>query len=591
MRRIRVDVLVALLILGAHTYLVWGNTGIFWGDIGRWSHEVERFARGELPYRDFQWHYPPFGLWLEGGAARVLGTDRTPLTVITTSLALLLVVASVQFTRQVLDRTDAAVVAVSLVLAFAYAQTVGAPVPLGVYSPAALVGTLCMANAARLFLKSLSADEGRDADWMALFAALAVLSKQDFWLPAAYMVGTTFLRSRRPGAVAISASVFLVGVAIIVWTAGVGILLSLAGGFGHARLAGGQGFPSWERLTIDLFTLSLVGAVVSAMASVARRRLLILPLAVFGGMAAVTGGLHIAFSMRTLLPEADALTTPTQNALSYHLQAGGSLVRPAIGWLRERASRTPIPVFLAPLLLLATALRWKKLPQPRRAAVALLLGLAIAIRARRAFEGTEWFEFLLTLPIMLASFELLLGLEEVPLRRFRTMSVGVLALLAVWAYSALGRGPGTVRWYPAAETIRGVVHWKPSEVRDYRLLLAAVDSIDPSRTRPLFGFGFSGGFNYWLKRRNPFPVTQDFYFSAFDADAVLATRPPGLLLIDQHVLEDGSFGAATFDWRSWEQPRVAAPYRWYDRPRFDRLRTGCAPIPLGRTIFQLYACP
>lgn len=35
MRRIPRDLVLALLILGAHTMAVWGYTGLFWGDIGR----------------------------------------------------------------------------------------------------------------------------------------------------------------------------------------------------------------------------------------------------------------------------------------------------------------------------------------------------------------------------------------------------------------------------------------------------------------------------------------------------------------------------------------------------------------------------
>ena len=591
MRRIRVDLTVALLLLAAHTLAIWGYTGVFWGDIGRWSHEVERFALGELPYRDFQWHYPPFGLWLEGGAARLLGTDLAQLSTITTTLAALLVVTFVYYSRDVLDRADAVVVAICVVLAFSYAQTVGAPLPMGLYSPAALVGALCIANTARLFLKGLATNSSRDAEWMALFAALAVLSKQDFWIPAAFLVGASTWRSRRLGPAVVSATVTAVGVALIVWTAGAHMLLPLAGGFGHAKLAGGQGFPSWERLTVDMFALALVSGVFLLLATLVCGKRFLRPMVAAGVVAMLMGGLHIVASMNTVLPPADGLSNPTQNALAYQLKAGTSLLRPAIGWLRERVSRTPIPVSLPPLLLLFTALRWGKLPHPRRTTVALLLGLAIAFRARRAFEGTEWFEFLLTLPIVLASVELLLGLPDVQWRRLRTATYGTLAVLAVWAYAALGRGVGTGRHYPAATTLRGTVHWKPTEVQDYQRLLATLDAIDPARARPLWAFGFSGGFNYFLRRRNAFPFTQDFFFSAFNADSVLRQRPPGLFLLDHHVLEDGSFGVAGFNWRSWEQGRVAAPYAPYDRPRFDRLRAGCPAVAMDSTMFQLYACP
>ncbi|MEQ1692447.1 MAG: hypothetical protein ABMA00_14235 [Gemmatimonas sp.] len=591
MRRIRADVLVALLLLSAHTLAVWGHVGVFWGDIGRWSHEVERFAHGELPYRDFQWHYPPLGLWIEGGVARLLGTDLAQLSTITTTLAALLIVTFVCYTREVLERADARVVAICVALTFSYAQVMGAPLPLGLYSPATLVGALCIANAARLFVKSLSSNARRDALWMALFAALAVLSKQDFWIPAAFLVGASTLRSRTLGPAAVSATITALGVTVIIWTAGADVLLPLLGGFGHARQAGGQGFPSWERLTVDVFALALVSGTFLFLCSVVGGKRFLLPLGAAGIVALLTGGLHVYFSMRTTLPLPGELRTPTQNALAYHINAGTSLLRPSIGWLAKRVSRTPIPVALPPLLLLFTALRWRTLPHPRRTVIALLLGLAISVRARRAFEGTEWFEFLLTVPVVLASAELLLNLTEIQRRRLRRLTCGTLAFFAGWSYVALGRGWGTGRHYPAFETLRGTVHWKPAEDGDYRNLLATLHAIDSTRQRPLFAFGYSGGFNYFLRRHNPFPFTQDFFLSAFNADSVLQQRPRGLILIDHRFLDDGSFGAPAFNWRRWEQGRVPAPYAAYDRPRFDRLREGCPAVATKSAMFRVYACP
>lgn len=592
MRRVRWDLVAAVGLVVVHIITVWGYTGLWWGDIGRWSHEVERFAAGELPYRDFQWHYPPLGLWVEGYAARLLGTDRGPLRVINSILAILIVLVWVRYLRQVATRAAVGLLAVSLILALAYAQRIGAPLPMGLYSPGLIVGTLCIALAVTEFLRSLEPGQERAAIWMGAFAGLAVLSKQDFWIPAAFLVATVTIRSRRLGPAAVSAAVTAAGVAVVVWTAGIGILLPLAGGFGHAELAGGQGFPSWERLTVDFFVVALVCGSYALLVSIATRRLQVGPLLACGAVAAATGGLHLYQSMATVLPPAGELLTPTQEALAYQLRNGDPLFRPALGWLRRRVTQNPLPLALPPLLLVLLARRWRTLPDPRRTMIALLLGFAIAFRARRGWWGTEWSEFLFTLPVLVIGAEMLLALPEAERRRLRAATVVVLALGALWANNEFGRGIGTDYYYPeATTTLRGKVHWRPEMARDYRHLLATVDRLDPSRQRPLFAFGVTGGINYFLKRRNPFPYTQDFYFSAFDPDSVLRRVPPGLILVDNPFLEDGSFLEADFDWDDWGGDRVAAPYGPYDRPIFNRLLNGCRLVPPDSSLFRVYDCP
>ncbi|MEO6445541.1 MAG: hypothetical protein ABIZ91_19910 [Gemmatimonadaceae bacterium] len=590
MKKVRWDLTAALLLITLHIIAVWGYTGVFWGDIGRWSHEVERLAHGEMPYRDFQWHYPPLGLWLEAMAARVIGTDRAQLSAIASSFAVLIVLTSVRYARQVQQRTDAALVAVGLVLALAYAQRIGPPLPMGLYSPGFIVGTLFIALAASFFVKSLDSEEPRAEDWMGFFAALAVLCKQDFWIPAAFMVGTSVIRSRRLAPAIISAAVTAVGVAVIIRLGGVGILLPLAGGFGHAEVAGGQGLPSWESLTVDLLVLSLVCGTYALLASLVARRVYWRPLVVCAVVAAAFGGLHLYMSLQVTLPAAGEFARPTQSAMAYQLRRGESLLRPAIGWLRQRLGQDPLPVALPLLLLVAMARRWQSLPAPRRATVAILLGLAFALRARRGFQGTEWFEFLFTLPVVLVAAEMLLAWPDASRRRLRHATVAVLAVAAVWANWEHGRGAGTKRYSPETTlTLRGPMHWKQGEARDYHALLSTLNALDSTGQRPAFAFGVSGGLNYFLKRRNPFPFTQNFFFSAFNVDSILQHRPDGVILIDNRMVGAGSFAA--FDWRRWEGRRVSAPYEPYDRPRFDRLKAGCRAIPNDSTPFRVYDCP
>lgn len=589
----RGPLLAALTVLALHVLQVWGYTTPFWGDLGRWSHEVERFASGEQPYRDFQWHFPPLGLWVEGGLARLLGTDGVSLAVITVLLATLVVIPFVAYVRSVTGRHDVPLVVVCMLFALSFAQTNAAPLPMGHYSPAVLVGAGCIGSALAMFARDLEAQRPGQQMWIGLASGLAVLAKQDFWLPAALVVAITVVRHRQLTAALTSMVIVSIGTALVVATAGAGILLPLAGGFNHAAMAGAQGFPSAERVVVDLFALSLIGGVFALLASVAFRRVLWPFLAGAALLGVLTGGLHVAMTMRTVVPPEGALLTPAQQMISEVMDSGRPMLRPAFGWLRLRVGETPLPVLLTPLLLAIVAVRWRHLPASRRVPIAALLGVAIALRARRAFEATEWFEFLFSVPVAFATVELLLAERTAEWGRLRAYVLVALAPLAAWAVHAHGRGWGTRRYWPdETQTLRGTYHWRPNEARDYRQVLAAVDAIDPSRRRPLLAFGYTGGWNYFLRRRNPYPFTQDFFFSAFPADSILAApRPPGLILIDFPLLDHMSFASGGFSWRRWEQRRRDAPYATFDRPRFDRLREGCAPVATDSTVFRVYSCP
>jgi len=598
----RGDMVVALVLLAAHTVAIWGYSGLFWGDLGRWSHEVERFALGELPYRDFQWHFPPLAIWLIGGAARVSGTSRDAISVATSSVAVGIVMAFVGFVRRVLGRANSWFTGAALLLALSFVQRNGAPLQLGSYSPAISVGGLCIALATLSFVhtfatsagdpgKARDASEQRHALALGVFSGLAVLSKQDFWIPAAYLVAANTWRTRRLHAAAAAALVTGAGMGVVAFTAGAATLLPLAGGFGHVQMAGGEGWPSWERLTIEVLVLALLVGSVAAIAGSATRRQPWRLLAISVVVVTAAAALHLTMTMGTALPSPGALRSATQDALFSELRDHRPMLRPAIGFLRARMADTPLPLLLPLFLLAVLARRWRELPRERRVLIALLLGLALAFRARRAFQGSDWIEFLFSLPTYLAAAELLLVRDGVDGPRLRRRLGVTLAALALWAHVEHGRGLGTRRHYPASfVSTRGTMHWKPNEIVDHETLRLALDSLDPSGRRPLHAFGYSGGMNYFLRRRNPFPITQDYFLSAFDADSVLRHVPPGLLLIDNPVFSSVTYNAPGFDWRHWEQPRITAPYTWFDRPRFEGLKRGCREVRLARSMFRLFDC-
>ena len=46
--------LVLLVLWATHMVATWHEATVFWGDYGRWLYEMDRFAHGEVPYRDFK---------------------------------------------------------------------------------------------------------------------------------------------------------------------------------------------------------------------------------------------------------------------------------------------------------------------------------------------------------------------------------------------------------------------------------------------------------------------------------------------------------------------------------------------------------
>lgn len=130
-----VPVCLALAIV--HLVLVWGYVGQFWGDTGRWMHEINRFANGERLYLDFTWPFPPLAMWILGSAVKVVGTGVHQIWLVTSLVYFGIVALLLRYVYVVVPRDMVLVTAVaSLLGAIAYAQVGGDPLPLGMYSPA-----------------------------------------------------------------------------------------------------------------------------------------------------------------------------------------------------------------------------------------------------------------------------------------------------------------------------------------------------------------------------------------------------------------------------------------------------------------------
>lgn len=172
------------------------------------------------------------------------------------------------------------------------------------------------------------------------------------------------------------------------------------------------------------------------------------------------------------------------------------------------------------------------MPSPALDRALWLVGLCLAARLRRGFEMTEWFVALLELPAYVVAAK---ALAPSHWRRPAPWLAAGAAVLSLFCWWRLGDGLGSRDGrLPAFSTERGVVHFPRNQQAAYTFLRDTLDVADPQRERPVFAFGHNGGIAYWLRRRNPTPLTYGFTFSSITpAEAVARLRaadPPVFLV-------------------------------------------------------------
>lgn len=560
--------LVAGLGIGVvHAILVWGHVLLFWGDTGRWMHEVDRFAGGEVLYRDFTWPFPPLAMWILGGAARLTGTGVHQLWALTAAVYLITVYLFLRYVVRVVPRDLALLTGiVGLVGAMGYAQTLGAPLPMGGYAPAAVVGVMFLLVSLGCLLRRLDGDSGwPSAAGLGLAASLVVLTKQDFWPPALVivLVGMWLSRGRTRAMIAALAAVpALVGFGVVASNVGWDGLIAMLGGFGHVTERGARGFPSGRLLAAEL-----------------------------GALCGALGVGLLLWRPKRSWPWLVVAALAGAVVLAYLENAG----RPGLGMLVSDVRLRGLSLFLPGLLLVAVWRSRATLNPAQYRLASVLLIVAMAARVRRGFEGLEWFHVMLELPAEVLSVRLLLGTQRLALQRGVLVALLPLAMQVYWLY---GRGPLTLReraGHESVSTTRGRILLRDNAARDYRFAAEAVAAIDPGGQRPLFAFAYSGGWNYFLSRRNPTPAPQGFRLTLDPPESVLARAVAAQPIVfdARHFtrvqMVDFSAGLSR-----WEAPMIPTFYMTHDRPYFDRLLAGCRfvtryPTP-GTPFLDVYDC-
>src|SRR5262245_7513321 len=147
------SVLVLLVALW-HVWATWATPGIAWGDYGAWIGTIQRFANGELPYRDYDVAYPPVAYWTLGTIAAIVGTNLNQIWSVTAGLFILMSLVFCWYATSVLpERNRTGIVLSALVFAMAYGNIDSAPLPLGSYSPAAVIAVILLLTAVSLVLR------------------------------------------------------------------------------------------------------------------------------------------------------------------------------------------------------------------------------------------------------------------------------------------------------------------------------------------------------------------------------------------------------------------------------------------------------
>lgn len=613
-RSTRLAMLASLAVVLVHAASVWGYPSLWWGDNGRWLHELDRVAHGAVFYRDIFWAFPPLAMWILGGLTRIVGADLVQVWTLTTLIAIAIALAyGAVVARLVPGRLAALVAATGMVLGAAYSQQASAPLALGMYTPAVPVAGLCLMLQLVAFLRDWERPSLRAVIAVGVLGGLGFLAKHDVWFACAWLTLAAGVFTA-PGAEGRSARVVAaggsfaivagIGVGILAAQHGVGALGDIFTGFGHVDEFSGVNLPDASQITVELAAFGLTAAVtvVLAWASGAwrgRRALLVFVAA--GALAVVASALWLWQAERIgreMLAHAPTFPTLFEQALRPVAGSETARVRKAFGVFRLQLLRHLIPLFV-PLAMLALLVAFRKRVADRRLwkLVVILLVAGLALRARRMVSFTEWSVLMLEVPVYVTAATLLWPSLRRSGALFFPLGCAVLLVFGARMHWRYGYGVGSRRGVQAAvETPRGSARLAPGLARDLSYIRHLADAADPSGTRPLFAFGYSGGLSYFAGRPSVDPLTQGFRLSLLptpdSAYRIAAAQKGRLLLVDNTSYVDGIPSARFAPWK-WMPEMLPNPYQRVDRALFEKLREGCREVTLPgerSAIFTMYDC-
>ena len=583
-----------------HLYLVRGYTGLFWAENGRWLHELSRFAGGETPYHDFTFSGPPLALWVLGGIAKLTGTTLAAFSVTTGAIYLLIVLLFLHLLKRLTPDLVFPIALPALLFAIAYACRSGVPLPLGTPMPGGPVGFLCLLGAAS---ETINTQDRRPVMAHAVLAGaltgLAMLSRAEFWLPGIYLLAMSGLllgrdRATRHAVVAPAGAcgiTVIAGVTALLATAGPAATANMIGSSAHGLLTAIFSPPALERLTVDLSASAAIGLVgvtalwlclaISDRGAVRWAGALLF---VFLTTMAIHVGMSVAIARDMVSGGPEPLPTMSQETLWTLMHQGQGALGAAVALFDERFQAHLFPLILLPVVLGVLLVRWRHWEDVTlRNRLLLLLGLAVVARIHRAGMGPDWYNVLIELPAYALFFELLCGTERRKAARAIRAALSVLILLGLFTYVSQARGPlSFIGSFDPVVTPAGTVRWPPFTSAAWQRADSLVRRADPSGSRPVFAFGATGGWNYFLGRPNPVAETGGLTTGPQPPDSVvrrvLAHQPSVILVDNRFAMRSVPTAGGGDGWARWERATEPNVFSRTDREYFDRMREACREV-------------
>ena len=173
---------VLVLISAALAWSLWGKLQTLLElDPSWWLHEISRAAHGELPYRDFAWHFPPLAVMAFGWWLRIFGIRFDAVQALVDLISLAIVALSYVLLRHYVPRAIQFATCLLLLAVCSTSQTYFSLFSMLGYNPALITGALgllIMLNVAVAFAGDHQID-GMRVLYLAIGAFIAFLSKPE----------------------------------------------------------------------------------------------------------------------------------------------------------------------------------------------------------------------------------------------------------------------------------------------------------------------------------------------------------------------------------------------------------------------------